>query len=250
MKSFETVSQGKPVEGALGACLTPLQDRSFDPVRDGRLITGCPPGRREALTDVRYLLALFQYRTLVSISRTGKLLAKARESERSPEDAWNRCAQQLYLMTCVHVRYFIFEKFVVSLEACEDANCREVLKRLAVVFALSDIQCGEQWLGLLQYEEALWAGELLEEACQSLRPDVVPLTDAFDFPDRILNSAIGRSDGRVYEALFEEAKRSALNLKADGSHEDIPIFVKSLESRFDKDILALRNGLPSTPAKL
>jgi acyl-CoA oxidase len=37
------------------------------------------------------------------------------------------------------------------------------------------------------------------------------LVDAFDFPDHVLSSAIGRYDGNVYEALFDAAQRSTLN---------------------------------------
>ena len=42
------------------------------------------------------------------------------------------------------------------------------------------------------------------------KADVIALNDAFDFSDRVL-SALGRSDGRVYEALYHAAKNSALN---------------------------------------
>ena len=35
--------------------------------------------------------------------------------------------------------------------------------------------------------------------------------DAFDIPDRVLCSALGRYDGNVYEALLESAKRAPLN---------------------------------------
>lgn len=44
-----------------------------------------------------------------------------------------------------------------------------------------------------------------------IRPNAVALVDAFDYPDQILQSCIGRYDGRVYEALYEYAKRSPLN---------------------------------------
>ena len=49
--------------------------------------------------------------------------------------------------------------------------------------------------------------ELLAE----LRPNAVALVDAFDYPDRLLNSCLGRYDGNVYEALYEYAKSSPLN---------------------------------------
>lgn len=42
----------------------------------------------------------------------------------------------------------------------------------------------------------------------SLRPNAVALVDAFDIPDRVLNSALGRYDGKVYETLYELAKKS------------------------------------------
>ena len=48
---------------------------------------------------------------------------------------------------------------------------------------------------------------LLREEVRALldevRPDAVALVDAWNFPDTTLASAIGRADGRVYEALFE-----------------------------------------------
>ncbi len=42
-------------------------------------------------------------------------------------------------------------------------------------------------------------GKLLDE----LRPDAVPLVDAFDVSDEILASTIGRSDGKKFKILFQ-----------------------------------------------
>lgn len=91
--------------------------------------------------------------------------------------------------------------------------------------------------------------EILDEVISALRPDVVPINDAWDFSDRVLNSSIGRSDGRVYEHLLREARMSALNWNNDGNREEVPIFVRALETRLDKDILAWRN-YPPVVAKL
>ena len=49
--------------------------------------------------------------------------------------------------------------------------------------------------------------ELLTE----LRPNAVTLVDAYDYPDRLLNSCLGRYDGQVYDALYDYAKSSTLN---------------------------------------
>ena len=44
-----------------------------------------------------------------------------------------------------------------------------------------------------------------------LRPNAVTLVDAYDYPDRLLNSCLGRYDGQVYDALYDYAKNSPLN---------------------------------------
>ncbi len=38
---------------------------------------------------------------------------------------------------------------------------------------------------------------------QDLRPNILCLVDAFDFPDNILNSSIGRHDGNAYEEMYK-----------------------------------------------
>merc|ERR1711874_917165 len=44
-----------------------------------------------------------------------------------------------------------------------------------------------------------------------IRPDAVGLVDACGFDDEQLKSTLGRYDGNVYEAIYEEAKVSPLN---------------------------------------
>ncbi len=47
----------------------------------------------------------------------------------------------------------------------------------------------------------------------TVRKEAVPLVDAFDFPDEILNSALGRYDGDVYTHLYQWAQRAPRNKK-------------------------------------
>ena len=46
-----------------------------------------------------------------------------------------------------------------------------------------------------------------------IRPNAVALVDAFDYPDQVLNSCLGRYDGRVYEALWDYCQQSPMNEK-------------------------------------
>jgi acyl-CoA oxidase len=52
----------------------------------------------------------------------------------------------------------------------------------------------------------------IQETMQSIRPHAVRLVDAWKIPDFLLDSALGRYDGRVYEDLFDRAhRRNPLN---------------------------------------
>lgn len=44
-----------------------------------------------------------------------------------------------------------------------------------------------------------------------IRPNAVALVDAFKFPDYLLNSSLGRYDGKVYEDMTERAGREPIN---------------------------------------
>ena len=106
--------------------------------------------------------------------------------------------------------------------------------------------CGQ---GLLTADEAAFAEEGVSSLCEALRPDVIALTDAFDFPDRVLNSALGKEDGNVYEALLTEARASSLNTRPDGSRNTVPSFVEALRPFVNTEVLEPANrGTPPRAA--
>ena len=64
------------------------------------------------------------------------------------------------------------------------------------------------------------ARSLLYSLLGDIRREAVPLVDAFDVPDEILNSALGRYDGDVYRHLYEWAQRAPRNRKKVGTLGD------------------------------
>ncbi|RIA96762.1 peroxisomal acyl-coenzyme A oxidase 1 [Glomus cerebriforme] len=52
----------------------------------------------------------------------------------------------------------------------------------------------------------------IKNCLKKIRPDAIGLVDAWEFSDNVLNSAIGRYDGNVYETLYNWAKLDPLNL--------------------------------------
>eukprot|EP01083_Nonionella_stella_P043951 118551_1 len=124
-------------------------------------------------------------------------------------DAWR--ANSILLVNCAksHSRAFEFEVFKDGVESVKDADCKRVLETLVLCHGLSqivDFQSGHVLTG-----GTTAAASALVDVMARIRPDAVALVDAFDFPDNSLGSVLGKFDGNVYEALYENTKRTSLN---------------------------------------
>merc|ERR1712054_207416 len=198
------------------------------------------------------LLDLFKYRALVACDKASNALKKHMQTSQnqSIDQARNANARLLYATAISHVKFFMMSKFVEAVDtmgADEDDSCKGVISKLVILFALQDILGGDQWVGLLTADEMGMVDAGVSELCQELRDDVIGLTDAFDLSDRVLNSALGRFDGRVYEALYQLAKTSALNVDASGKQIDVPAFFGAVRGYLDMDFLA---GVSTAASKL
>lgn len=112
------------------------------------------------------------------------------------------------------------------------------LSRLAALFGLAELQDGQQWSGLLDLEQMQLAEQACDQVCEAIRPDACALADAWDFPDRVLNSTIGLYDGNIYEAQYRAAASSPLN-----THK-VHDFLAAVKPHLELEFLALRNKLP------
>jgi hypothetical protein len=70
--------------------------------------------------------------------------------------------------------------------------------------------------GVISTFNILTPSHTLAHALAPIRPNAVSLVDAFGFLDGQLKSTIGRHDGEVYEAIYEEARRNPLNQTTGG----------------------------------
>jgi len=67
--------------------------------------------------------------------------------------------------------------------------------------------------GYLSPSQLSLAKQQLYFLLKEIRKEAVPLVDAFDLPDEILNSVLGRYDGDVYTHLYEWAQKAPRNKK-------------------------------------
>mmetsp|Transcript_106231 Transcript_106231/g.298748 ORF Transcript_106231/g.298748 Transcript_106231/m.298748 type:complete len:720 (-) Transcript_106231:138-2297(-) len=95
-----------------------------------------------------------------------------------------------------------------------------VLHLLFELFCLTVLDCSYDKAG--GFGEFVAAGALppaaygpilkrQKQLLREIRPHAVPLVDGWNIPDFLLNSCLGRYDGRVYESLYEQTKYEPLN---------------------------------------
>jgi len=236
MKTLQTVRQGKTMTGPC-VYMSPV-------ARPGFQLQQAAPRRATRVEDflnLDYLRSLFEYRALVHVFTVGEELAAAKKAgsgEGPNSDSWNSVAVQLTEAVKVHCWAFMLRNFVAAVHTTEDIPCKNVLQRLCALFALTSLT-EDQWAGMpsLGVKEVQLQRQALTAVLDALRPDMVALADAFDLPDRVLNSTLGRYDGNVYEALYEAAKRSPLNQRDPFlGYEDV------LRPRLDLEYLSSPNA--------
>jgi len=129
-------------------------------------------------------------------------------------DAWNQSHVLLMRAAEVHIQQYIMKVFADRISEESDTGVIGVLTRLAQLYGLRDIieQSGDFLEdGYLSPAQLRFSQQKFYSLLGELRPDAVTLVDAFDFPDRLLGSAIGSYNGNAYENIIKFAKESPLN---------------------------------------
>ena len=138
--------------------------------------------------------------------------------------AWNQSTMELVQLAKCRCRLVVFDAFAQEVGKAAaspdvDVSSREVLQEVCTLFGLLCLE--ESGADLLesehvtpkQYRDIKAA---FKAACKQLRDNAVSLVDAFGYEDYLLNSAIGRADGNIYEDLLRRAKASPFNRTQTG----------------------------------
>lgn len=154
-------------------------------------------------------------------ARAQRLILKAhwhlRSTRKPKSEAWNEHMQLLLSASRAHIDYLVLQSFTSLLTSPPtplSPTLHTVLDRLCSLFALSTIinprttdalsfiesnSWGEAYLNSSQLDSIRF---LVNELLEQLLPETVRLTDAWDFSDASLCSALGMRDGNVYENVM------------------------------------------------
>jgi acyl-CoA oxidase len=184
----------------------------------------CPATSVEDLLDLQVLLKAFGHRSARLLIEVAKLIQSSLASGHSNQEAWNNA---LIAMARVSRGYSMLVLLTNVTDGIEDERRDgslgpsevQVMNDLARLFALfwMEKEIGDFLEdGYLSAEKASWVRSNVVKLLDTVRPNAVPLVDAFDISDFRLKSALGRFDGDVYPAILDAAKKDPLNQTEPG----------------------------------
>lgn len=161
-------------------------------------------------SDKNWQLDAYKRRACVVMYMTAKKFQDALQSGMDMLAALDSVKIEMTRMTVAHSHVIALTQFVSAVEDARRAgetNCLSVLDAQRSLYALywmekdygQFITCGAVPASA-DLPDALMVN--IKKLLASLRREAVALADAWAFPDYLLNSALGRWDGNVYEAIY------------------------------------------------
>ncbi|CAN3373058.1 hypothetical protein DIURU_005318 [Diutina rugosa] len=132
----------------------------------------------------------------------------ALEQAKENGDDYNSIGAELVLITRLWNHYYLLDEFIKRVNSHDDKSVVPFLqlqgKYYSAGFALQ--QCSALFLSLSLISPEVYADvttKVLPRLSKEIRPHIVAYTDSFQLSDMIVNSAIGKYNGNIYENYFD-----------------------------------------------
>jgi acyl-CoA oxidase len=167
--------------------------------------------------------------------RAAFLAVQAHEERIIERKSWNSMLIQLHALSNEHSQAILVENFHAALHSPPAPSitsaspsklalsrpiptaAHPIMLNLFRLFALTSLLSAPgsalEFLhsGCVSLAQVSALPSRIRELMAAIRPHAVALVDAWSVPDYLLDSALGRGDGRVYEELFERARDTEKN---------------------------------------
>jgi len=150
--------------------------------------------------------------------------AALRLSSKAPAEAWNEHMMAIISAGQAHLQYTGLQAFVTQLDSLPHTTTpalRLSLNQLRSLFALSNIIDPRTVNAMSFFEDGYLSSaqpnairRLVKGLLDNILSDAIVLTDAWDFNDASLCSALGMADGNVYENLMRWVEQLPINQRA------------------------------------
>ncbi|MEQ9165855.1 MAG: acyl-CoA dehydrogenase, partial [Fulvivirga sp.] len=151
----------------------------------------------EHLLDFDFHMKAFTYREESILSSAAQRLKRLIEDGMDSFDAFNVSGHHMVNVGKAYIERIILEQFQTQVERTTDVECRQVLRKLAQLFALYTIENNRGWYleqGYMEGVKTKTIRKTVNQLCWELRKEAISLTDAFDIPDHCLAAKIAVSN--------------------------------------------------------
>ena len=175
-------------------------------------------GKKSCMTeDVAFkcLIMAYEHRAARLIEAAVRTMQSFLQAGKSQQEAWNGSSVQLLWAANAFCHLFCMKNFMDAINTNVLApKTAEVMRSLCQLYGVHGIleNLGEfMHDGFFTGEQVDFLQRKMMALFEDIRPNAVALVDAFDYPDQVLGSCLGRYDGQVYQALYDYAKAAPLN---------------------------------------
>jgi acyl-CoA oxidase len=142
-------------------------------------------------------------------------------------------AQSRLYAAKLHSYGYLFQRFVDGVSKLQ-GNIAVVLREVCLLYGLYAIE--DNAGAFLQYEyfsptQIEFVRSQVNVLCKAVRDQAIPLVDAFNLSDYVINSPLGCKDGNVYVKYFDQVQRQ----NPQGEH---PYFDKLIKPLIHRDMEA------------
>jgi acyl-CoA oxidase len=145
------------------------------------------------LLDSAFHLSAFEYREKTILASAAKRIKKLIDSGLEPYDAFNVVQHQMIDVAQAYLDRIVLEQFIKAIENFEDTKSKNIVTKLAQLYALSTIEKNKGWYledGYLEAVKTKAIRKMVNQLCWELRPEAVSLVKAFAIPDSCLAAPI------------------------------------------------------------
>jgi acyl-CoA oxidase len=171
--------------------------------------------------------------------RVSFLTFEASKHRDEQKKAWNDLLVDFYRLSKAHAQWMVVKNNLSALKKIEQEgkvgrDILDVIMKLFRLFALHTLeQEGSEFYAsgaCSKHQIQLARTNAVMKLLQEIRPHAVRLVDSWGFDDWVLDSSLGRQDGRVYEDMFYRASElNPLNRITVDPYPDSDVLFKRVE---------------------
>ncbi|XP_030762697.1 peroxisomal acyl-coenzyme A oxidase 3 isoform X1 [Sitophilus oryzae] len=200
LRQWQNLTQGNKLTTPLGSCKF-LENHRFISSQTFRVVES------KTLTSQKFISECYEWLIVYLLKQTD---SKQSEIERRTNKFVARAESQVYcaaLLSKVYIEYLALNYFWAKVCAA-DSTLINTLNNLGALYGLSSLEKHLVYFYQGSFTNNSNFSKMIKDTilflCDILKPEALGIIDGMAPPDFVVNSVIGRSDGKLYENLEAE----------------------------------------------